>query len=81
MQRTFTYGDLRDSPEKGKGARRRVPLRSRVVEALREAGKVGPGVDPDALLFPDSEGAMLDLQSFRRNWWNVAVATRSCAAI
>ena len=34
---------------------------------------IGPGVDPDALLFPDSEGGMLDLQSFRRNWWIPAV--------
>jgi integrase len=55
------------------GERRRVPLRARVVEALREAGKVGPGVDPDALIFPADDGGLLDLQSWRRNYWNPAV--------
>ncbi len=80
VRRTFTYGDgaPQDSPTKGKGARRRVPLRSIVLDALRDAGKVGAldeakRTDPDALLFPDSEGGLLDLQSFRRHWWNPAV--------
>jgi integrase len=50
-----------------------VPLRAIVVDARRDAGKIGPGVDPAALLFPAEDGGMLDLQSFRRNYWNEAV--------
>jgi integrase len=74
VRRTFTYGELRDSPEKGKGARRRVPLRSLVLDALRATGKVGPGVDPNALVFAEPRhGGMMSLDYFRRNYWIPAV--------
>jgi integrase len=51
--------------------------RSRAVDALRDAGKIGPGVDPRGLLFPASDGGLLDLQSFRRNYWNPALENAS----
>ena len=52
----------------------RVPLRAIVLDALRDAGKIGVDVDPEALLFPDPrDGRMLSLDYFRRTYWIPAV--------
>lgn len=75
VRRVFTSGVLKEqTKQKGKGARRRVPLRAEVVDVLRDAGKLGPGGDPDELLFPDLRtGGLLDLHYWRSEWWNEAV--------
>jgi integrase len=73
VRRVYSSGEWRDAPEKGKGARRRVPLRSRVIEALSESGRFGPGIDPDALLFPARRGGPIDLHNFREREWKPAL--------
>jgi hypothetical protein len=42
VRRVYSSGEWRDAPEKGKGARRRVPLRARAIEALADSGRLGP---------------------------------------
>lgn len=73
VRRVYSSGEWRDAPEKGKGARRRVPLRTVVIDALRESGRLGPGVDPNALLFPSFKGGPIDLHNWREREWNPAV--------
>jgi integrase len=73
IRRVYSAGEWRDSPEKGKGARRRVPLRMRVIDALRDAGRIGVGVDSDALLFPARRGGPIDLHNWREREWKPAV--------
>jgi integrase len=73
IRRVYSAGEWRDSPEKGKGARRRVPLRTRVIDALRDAGRIGVGVDSEALLFPARRGGPIDLNNWREREWKPAV--------
>jgi integrase len=73
VARVYSSGEWRDAPEKGKGARRRVPLRTRVIDALRDAGRIGVGVDPDALLFPSQAGGPIDLHNWREREWKIAL--------
>lgn len=73
VRRVYSSGEWRDAPEKGKGARRRVPLRTVVIDALRDSGRLGPGIDPDALLFPSYRGGPIDLHNWRERDWNPAV--------
>ncbi|HZR96728.1 MAG TPA: tyrosine-type recombinase/integrase [Gaiellaceae bacterium] len=73
VRRVYSSGEWRDAPEKGKGARRRVPLRARVIEALAETGRLGPGKDPDALLFPARGSGPIDLHNFREREWRPAL--------
>lgn len=73
VRRVYSSGEWRDAPEKGKGARRRVPLRARVIEALAESGRFGPGRDPDELLFPARKGGPIDLHNFREREWRPAL--------
>ncbi len=74
VRRVYTTSDgFRESPERGKGARRRVPLRSRVIEALADSGRLGPGKDPRALLFPSAQGGPIDLHNFRERVWKDAL--------
>jgi integrase len=73
VRRVYSSGEWRDAPEKGKGARRRVPLRAKVIEALADTGRLGPGKDPDALLFPSNRGGPIDLHNWRERYWKPAV--------
>jgi integrase len=73
IRRVYSSGEWRNAPEKGKGARRRVPLRTRVIDALRESGRLGPGIDPEALLFPSHRGGPVDLHNWREREWKPAV--------
>lgn len=70
VRRTFTKGILSDSPAKGKGARRRVPLRASVLDALDDWPMP---LRPDGLVFPARDGGMIDLDNFRAKAWNPAV--------
>jgi integrase len=73
IRRVYSSGVWRDAPDKGKGARRRVPLRARVIEALADSGRLGPGKDPDGLLFPSHKGGPIDLHNFREREWKPAL--------
>lgn len=73
VRRVYLSGEWRDAPEKGKGARRRVPLRARVIEALSESGCFGPGLDSDAFLFPARRGGPIDLHNWRERDWKPAL--------
>jgi integrase len=72
VARVYSSGEFRNAPEKGKGARRRVPLRRRVIAALAESERLGPGKDPKALLFPAERGGPIDLNNWRRREWSPA---------
>jgi integrase len=77
--RVYSSGVLRPAPLKGKGARRRVPLRARVIEGLAESGRLGPGKDPDALLFPSWKGGLIDLHAWREREWYAATEAAGVA--
>jgi integrase len=80
VRRTYTAGILEDKTgTKGKGARRRVPLRAEVVAALRAHGALRPGLDPTALLFPARRGGLINLNEWRRNDWNTAIEAAGIA--
>lgn len=70
VRRIYTRGLLKPSPEKGKGARRAVPLPAEVV-ALMRSWPVP--LDPDGLIFPAFRGGLIDLHAWRAKHWNPAV--------
>ena len=51
---------------------RGVPLRTRVIEALADSGRLGPGKAPDGLLFPSHRGEPIDLHNWRERYWKPA---------
>lgn len=69
VTRAFSEGTLTDYG-KTEGRRRRIPLRARVLEAIRD--RVAD-LDPDDLVFPGRDGDFIPLRSFRRNYWTPAV--------
>jgi integrase len=72
INHTYTKGIHREYG-KTDGSRRRIPLRTKVVEVLRDTGRVGVGLDPKGLLFPGIRGGFLDLHNFRARYWQPAV--------
>lgn len=68
VERTFSEGVLTDYGKTS--GRRRVPLRARVVEAIRDRVE---GLAPEDLVFPGRDGGFIPLRSFRRNDWSAAL--------
>ena len=68
VQRVFTNGKLSEYPKTDR-SRRRVPLRSRVLEALDSM----PSRVDTPILFPGSRGGHLDLHNFRERHWKPAL--------
>lgn len=71
VRRTYSKGYLREYGKTAK-SRRRIPLRTKVIDALRETGRIGPGLDPEGLLFPAQRGGFIDLHNFRSRWFGSA---------
>jgi integrase len=55
------------NPPKTRAGRRRVPMPTHVCEAL--GATTSPNPDPEALVFPSPQGAMLRVNAFRRRFW------------
>lgn len=68
VERVYTQRVLKE-PKKSSRQRRRVPLRARVVEALRS---LRPRLDTP-LLFPAARGGHIDLEKFRYREWAPAL--------
>jgi integrase len=68
VERVFTQGVLKDCAKSSR-QRRRVPLRARVVEALRT---LPPRIDTP-VLFPAPRGGRIDLERFRYRAWTPAL--------
>jgi integrase len=68
VERVYTQGVLKE-PKKSSRQRRRVPLRQRVVEALRA---LPPRIDTK-LVFPAARGGYIDLEKFRHREWAPAL--------
>jgi integrase len=68
IERVYTQRILKE-PKKSSRQRRRVPLRARVVEALRT---LPPRIDTP-LLFPAARGGHIDLEKFRHREWTPAL--------
>jgi integrase len=68
VERVYTQRVLKE-PKKSSRQRRRVPLRARVVEALRT---LPPRIDTP-LLFPAARGGHIDLEKFRHREWTPAL--------
>lgn len=68
VERVYTQGALKDC-RKSSRLRRRVPLRSRVVEALRA---LPPRIDTP-LVFPAARGGHIDIEKFRYRHWTPAL--------
>lgn len=68
VERVYSQGVLKDC-RKSSRQRRRVPLRGRVVEAIKA---MTPRIDTP-VLFPASRGGRIDLEKFRYRQWAPAL--------
>jgi integrase len=68
VQRVYTGAKLSEYPKTDR-SRRRVPLRTRVLEALEAL----PSRVDTPLLFPGARGGYLDLHNFRERQWKAAL--------
>ncbi len=66
-------GKLTFGPPKTRKGYRTVPLPRRVIRELETHMSAYVGVEPDALVFTNTEGAPLRRAGFRRSWWQPAV--------
>lgn len=76
VRRVYTGGELKPAREKGKGARRAVPLPAEAV-ALMSSWPIP--LDPDGLIFPAKRGGLIDLHNWRAKDWHPAVEAAGLA--